>query len=451
MNQAISASLNKPRSIGKLDARGFSQPLGRITGQASEFTKSLEAANARVIAFGASAGAIAAVTISFKKLVSSMIDVEAAFTDINVLLNASEKGLAKFGAGLFTIANQTATSWRDAAVAAQEFSRQGLNAADTLERTRSALILAKLSGSDFGNAVTSITAAINSFNSEALTSIQIVDRLAAVDARFAVSADDLAEGIKRVGSSASDANVSLNQTLALLTAAQQTTARSGSVLGNSFKTIFTRMQRPAVLKQLEEVGVRTRTATGETRPLVDVLSDLAKRYDTLIPSQKAYTAEVVGGVFQINVLKAVLSDLGGGFSIYQGALKAAAQATGEAESRISQLNETIQAKLIQTFNSFTQLGSQIGLSAFEGPIKALLDFSKSFAEGSSAALSGEGFGASMAKGFLQGFGGIISGPGIQLLVVGILSLFKRLTSFAAQSFIAAHFLLVRSIALSFRK
>ena len=34
------------------------QPLGRITGQVSEFEKSMEAANARVIAFGTSAGSI---------------------------------------------------------------------------------------------------------------------------------------------------------------------------------------------------------------------------------------------------------------------------------------------------------------------------------------------------------------------------------------------------------
>ena len=40
----------------KINDRSFTQPLGRITGSANEFTKSLEASNARVIAFGASVG-----------------------------------------------------------------------------------------------------------------------------------------------------------------------------------------------------------------------------------------------------------------------------------------------------------------------------------------------------------------------------------------------------------
>ena len=42
----------------KIRSSDFTQPLGRITQKADEFTKSLEASNARVIAFGASAAII---------------------------------------------------------------------------------------------------------------------------------------------------------------------------------------------------------------------------------------------------------------------------------------------------------------------------------------------------------------------------------------------------------
>ena len=45
-------------SKGGLLSKAYTQPLGKITGAADEFTKSLEASNARVIAFGAGAGSI---------------------------------------------------------------------------------------------------------------------------------------------------------------------------------------------------------------------------------------------------------------------------------------------------------------------------------------------------------------------------------------------------------
>ena len=74
-----------------------------------------------------------------------------------------------------------------------------------------------------------------------------------------VSGADLAEALRRVGSTAEGAGVSLNEFLGIVTAAQQITARGGAVIGNSFKTIFTRIQRPRVLEALDQLGVQTKT------------------------------------------------------------------------------------------------------------------------------------------------------------------------------------------------
>ena len=67
------------RSIDKL-----SRPLGKITGQASEFQKSLEASNARVLAFGASVAVINKLSQAFGALVANTIKVEATFAKINI-------------------------------------------------------------------------------------------------------------------------------------------------------------------------------------------------------------------------------------------------------------------------------------------------------------------------------------------------------------------------------
>ena len=67
-----------------LNTKGF-RPLGRINGQLGEFEKSLDASNARVLAFGASAGAIYALSRSFKFLVDSMIQVEKELKDIGAI------------------------------------------------------------------------------------------------------------------------------------------------------------------------------------------------------------------------------------------------------------------------------------------------------------------------------------------------------------------------------
>ena len=235
-----------------LDEKGFTQPLGRITGKLGEFDKSLDASNARVVAFGASAGAIYAVQRALTETVRSAISVEKTLADINVILNVSNKSLERFSDRLFKVAGQTGQSFQSVAEAATELARQGLSVEQTLKRTSDALVLTRLSGMSATQSVETLTAAINSFSKSALTSTEIINKLANVDAAFAVSTNDLAEALRRVGSSAADANISFDQLVAAVTSAQQTTARGGAVIGNSFKTIFTRLQRPRVLQQLDK-------------------------------------------------------------------------------------------------------------------------------------------------------------------------------------------------------
>ena len=69
--------------------RALGTGLSKATVRADEFTKSLEASNARVIAFGASAGLIMQVDTALRAMVTSAIQVEKAMMDVNVVMNAN--------------------------------------------------------------------------------------------------------------------------------------------------------------------------------------------------------------------------------------------------------------------------------------------------------------------------------------------------------------------------
>ena len=201
----IEALVSKPYTLNfNSKGGGFSAPLGKIKGQLGEFEKSLEASNARVIAFGASASAIYAVEKALSESVKAAIEVEKALKDINVILNLTDKSLAQFGTNLFDIAKNTGNAFSTVASAATELSRQGLGVAETLKRTQDALILTRLSGLGAVDSVEAITAALNGFQKAALSSTEVINKLAAVDASFAVSSGDLAEAIKRVGNQPGD-------------------------------------------------------------------------------------------------------------------------------------------------------------------------------------------------------------------------------------------------------
>jgi TP901 family phage tail tape measure protein len=433
LNNAIDAALSKPRSLRGINANSFTEPLGRITGKASEFSKSMEASNARVLAFGASAGAIYAVHKSFETLLSSTIEVQKSMNLLGTLFNVSNTTLKNFTNSLFEVANLTGQTFKSATEAANTFARQGLSAAETLKRTQDALILARIAGMDFADSARVITTAINSFNKEALSSTEIINALSAAETHFSVNSSDLAEAISRVGTSAENANVTLDETISLVTAAAQITGRSGSVIGNSFKSIFTRLERPKVLEDLEQIGVATRDASGNILPMIDVLKNLASTYNMLTPSQQSFIAEAVGGVYQINTLKAVLGDLGSGFSVYDRVLKTVTNSTSSVIDRNNQLNETISAKLNQTLNNFIQTASKVGDLVIAPSLGKGADLGSNLLKSFSDTLDADSIGGEIARGLLKGIGGVLSGPGVQFLTFAMLKLFQNLTTFAGKS------------------
>ena len=423
LERDIQSALSKDFKLKGLNEKAFTQPLGRITGAANEFQKSLDASNARVIAFGASAGLIYTVEKAFTDLIKSTIDVQKSLTDINVILNTSTEGLSKFGATLFDIAKNTGQSFQTVAGAATELARQGLGVEETLKRTSDALILTRLSGLDANSAVEALTATINSFNRTALDSTSIVNKLANVDAAFAVSSGDLVNALQRVGSSAQDAGVGFDQLIGIVTSVQQTTARGGAVIGNSLKTIFTRIQRTEVLDQLQALGLNVRDLEGNTLPAISVLKELATTFDTLSDAQKSQIGELVGGVFQINILKAALGDLGKQYSVYDRAVQTSASSTNEAIKRNQALNQTLSSLFNATLQNITQIGSTVGAGAFQPAIEGTLKNVNKLLETINNQDS-ESVGGKLGAGILKGLSTFISGPGIVLItaVIGKLSL-----------------------------
>ena len=254
--------------------------------------------------------------------------------------------------------------------------------------------------------------------------------MANVDAAFAVSSKDLADALARAGSTAQGAKVEFNELLAAVTSVQQQTARGGAVIGNAFKSIFTRIQRSGVQDALNEIGVATRNTDGSFRSGIQVIKDYAAVYNTLTDAQKAYTSEQIAGVFQINNLKALVNDLNSEFSIYNRALATANNSTDQATRRNEELNKTLAALLAQTAVSAQQLAAAIGSIAAQPAIERVLKIIGSIADFFTNALDPEK-GNKLAKGFLSGIGSFIAGPGLVIVGGAFLKLFAFISKQAS--------------------
>ena len=406
------AFFNKQRKLNA-DFSAFT-PLGRIAKDASQVERSLEAANARVIAFGASASIFALVGAGFRKLVTDSVNVEKTLLDINVILGASASRLKDFSASLFEVASNTGSSFEDVGKAAKEFSRQGLSLEDTLKRTNAALVLTRLSGLDSAKSVTTLTTAINSFNREALTQESVVNKLANVDAKFAVSSEDLANALTVGGAAAQAAGVSFNEYLAIITSVKQTTGQSGNQIANALKGIFVRTGRSDTLDELEAIGIAVRDAAGKTLPMVQILQNLANVQDNLTDSQKSYITDLTAGTYRVNQLKAALSDVSKVNGIYSRSLKVAGEETNAAFERNEALNKSLSAQANAAKQNLTKISASIGTDLF-GPVLTEV-FAKINEIGKN--LNGESVGKDLGQSLVKGLGSFLAGPG--LIIIGAL-------------------------------
>jgi TP901 family phage tail tape measure protein len=392
--------INIPATIDPSAFKNLAQPLGRVSGLATEFEKSIAASNARVLAFGASVGIINGVQNAFADLVRTGIEVQKTLADIAAISGQGGKQLSQFGDALFDIGKTTGQTFKTAAQAALEFSRQGLSVEETLKRTTDALTLTRFTTLNAAEAVDVLTAAANSFSDTGITTAQIINKLVAVDTKFAVSAEDLANGLARAGSIAQEVGVNFDQLNAAITIAQERTARGGAVIGNALKTIFTRLRSDETVQALRSIGVESLNAQGQLKGAIPLLEEVAQKLQGLSGGERVQILEAIASKYNINILSALLNDLNGANSKFSEAVAVSAGASNQAYERQIELNKTLAAQINNATVSVTQLFNKLSEIGVTDSLATLLKFVSDLINGFNKIVDSEGLGGNIAKGLL---------------------------------------------------
>ena len=439
LGQSIQSAVSKvgtlkvPVNIDPAAFKNLSQPLGRITGLATEFEKSIAASNARVLAFGASVGILNAVANGFKSILDNGIAVEKALADIGAVSGQSAAQLDKLGDALFNVAKNTSQSFDTAAKAALEFSRQGLSVEETVKRTNDALTLTRFTSLSAADAVDTLTAAVNSFSGAGITTTQILNKLIAVDSAFAVSAEDLAKGLSRAGSIAQEVGVTFDELSGLVTLAQEKTARGGAVIGNALKTIFTRIRSDETVNALRNIGVESLDTAGNLRDVVPILTDLSSKLKDLSGGERVQILEAVASKYNINILSALLGDIGNAQGQFTKAVQVSLGASNEAFSRQVELNKTLDALLNKSAQSAGELANNLAKIGLNDNLKSLVGYVNSFLDSINKLLSSDDTGGNLARGIIKGFSDVLFKVGLPIIAAIFVKLTKDIATFGVES------------------
>ena len=380
------------------------------------FNRSLDQATNRVLSFTAATTVLASVGVAMRRLATDAISVETAISKIQSILQATSSDLNSFTSSLFDLANKTGLGFTDAAMAAEEFSRQGLSLEKTLKATEAAMSLARVSGGNLTKTVGDLVAISSAFGNEALAYSEVADTLGALDAAFSTTTTGLAEGLARVASIANDVGVSFTEMSALIAATKQVTGRSEAVIGNAFKSIFTNIGTEKVQEELRAIGVETRNLDGSFIDAEKVLENLAKAYENLTDAQQANITFKVAGKYNKNVLQGAIFAQNQGVS--QKALDVANNAGGSIAERLATLNDTTATSLQRLQNAVTQLATTNIGGIFTDAIKDLSGFATNAVKTLGSIFEKEN---PVGKALAAGISGVLSGP---VLILGGALIFK---------------------------
>jgi len=374
-----------------------SAALGKISQDADQFEKSMAAANARVLAFGTAVGVIEGMRRSFLALVKTTTDVELALTKISVV---AEKDLQKAGISIervgkqiFDVAKQTGQSWQTAADTMLEFSRQGVKPAEALKRTRDALILSRISGIDYKEAVEGLTSTLNAFNKTGIDSTAVINKLVAVDNNAAASATDLIQGLQRMASTAQLTGQSIDDAVASIATLQEITFRGGPQIGNSLKSLAIRIYDPENIKYIESLGdgmTKIRDDSLNLLSAVEIIGNLGETIKKLPKEEQINVIKNIFGQYQTNAAASLIQgmeDVNNQLSIFNKNKQLSQNAGNDALSANAKLSEilaskfnTLNVQIGELLNSFGKLGVADPLSGFLDSVSWIVDNLKGAAE-----------------------------------------------------------------------
>lgn len=256
-----------------------------------------------------------------KKMISTAVELDTAMNQLQIVTRGSNEEMDAYAKTVSKMAKETAQSTKDLIDATTVYARLGYSMDESSILAKYTAMLQGVGDIDASTAQDAMTAIVKAFNKDVSEIESIMDKMVIVGNNFPISVSQIAEGMNNAGSALSASGNSLEQSIALLTAAN-TTVQDISKSSTGLRTIAARIRKTTV--ELDDLGETIEEAkyqkvidmltghgvsltdNGEYRATYDILKDIAGIWDQLSSMEKAGIAEQLAGTRQQNVFYSII-------------------------------------------------------------------------------------------------------------------------------------------------
>lgn len=330
---------------------------------------------------------------AFKQMYQNVYDIDVEMTELKKVTNETAESYSRFLKNAGSASKEIGTTIKDLVSSTADFARLGYSFADSQELAKVANIYSVVGDEidSINTATKSLISTMTAFSSQMDSMSQgefamsIIDKFNEIGNNFAISSGGIGDALERSASSLAAANNTLDQSIALITAAN-TVVQDPDQVGTAFKTISMRIR--GAKTELEEAGLETEGMVESTAKLreeimalsgvdimldentfkstYDIMDELSAKWQDLTDIQQASITELIAGKRQGNIVSSLMEN----FDIAREALKESENAAGSAMAEHGKWMESLEAKVKQFTAAWEELSQAFMDDSF---LKNLVD------------------------------------------------------------------------------
>ena len=295
------------------------------------------------------------VTQAIYQAIAGIKELDKIKTDIQTASGVDDSKVNSMMKSYNQIAKDLSSTTKDVGNAANEIVRMGESLSDTNKLIENSTMLAKIGMIESSQATEYLISSMKGFQITAQDSTQIIDKLTSVDMKAAVSAGGLAEAMSRCANIANNSGTSMDRLIGYMATVGEVTQDSMSVIGNSFKSMYSRMNNIKIGKFIDDetgeslsdteavlnkLGIQLRDTQNTYRDFDDVLDDVGNNWKSFTQVEQNAISVAIAGTMQRERFIALMNN-------YSNALKyseVAANSAGSALERYGVYQDSIEAK-----------------------------------------------------------------------------------------------------------
>ena len=332
---------------------------------------------------------------TMRKAITTVQELDTALVDLRKTTDATSGQLEDFYYSSNDVAKQLGVTTQEVIQAAAAWSRLGYSIKDAQTMSENSAIMASISpGMNIDTATDGLVSVMKAFKIEADDTLDgIISKINIIGNTQAVSNEDIVNILTRSSSAMAEANNTLEETIALGTAATEIT-RNADQVGTALKTVSMRIrgydeETESYSEDLAnlsgEIADLTKTASApggislfsdaaktEYKSTRQILQDISEIYDELTDKQQAQLLEKLAGKRQGQIVGAII----GNFNAVTKSMNSMANSEGNAMREMEVIYDSLDYKI----NRLKESGTGIAQNLFQrDEMKMVIDLLTTFA------------------------------------------------------------------------